>query len=127
MRLGEVIKQYREERGLSQAEFAKKCGLSDALIVFAERGQRSDGSDYRPRISTLQKLADGLGIKAEVLIRQCDDFKDIRVGPDGVSIYEDMLQERDEVMLLQAYRMIPAEHRIEAMQAVFRVKDKYTV
>ena len=127
MKLGEIIKQYREEKGLSQADFARRCGLSDVIISFAERGQRSDGSEYRPKISTLRKLADGLGVKAESLIMQCEDFKSMSVGPEGISIYEDVLQSQvaDEVMLLQAYRMIPVEYRIEAMRAVFKVMENH--
>ena len=31
----------------------------------------------------------------------------------------------DEEMLLQAYRLIPASHRIEAMQAVLGIMQKY--
>ena len=127
MRLGEVVKQYRDENAMTQVEFARKCGLSDALIVYVERGKRSDGNDYLPKISTLRKLADGMETTAEVLIMQCEEFRKIPVGPDETPIYWDLMQSQanDEIMLIQAYRMIPAEHRIEAMQAVFRVKDKY--
>ena len=71
-----------------------------------------------------------MGMTAEALT-ECDDFDlDISVGPEEIPIVEDFIKELyhqapDEAMLLQAYKMIPIEHRIEAMQAIFLIKDKY--
>lgn len=130
MKIGEVIKQYREEHELSQVDFAAKCGLSDVVISFVERGQRSNGKPYLPKFETVRKLARGMGMSAESLITQCEDFNlDISVGMEETPLFADLIQSQsiDEIMLIQAYRMIPIERRIEAMQAVFRIKDKYDV
>lgn len=130
MRIGEVIKQYRDDHELSQAEFSRRCGLSDVVISFIERGHRSDGRPYLPKFETVRKLARGMGISSEALIMQCDDFNlDIPVGMEETPLYADLLQSQstDEIMLLQAYRMIPIEHRIEAMQAIFKIKEMYDV
>lgn len=130
MKIGEVIKKYRDDHGLSQAEFSKRCGLSDVVISFIERGKRSDGRPYLPKFETVRKLARGMGISAEALIMQCEDFNlDIPVGMEETPIYADLIQSQstDEIMILQAYRMIPIEHRIEAMQAIFKIKDKYNI
>ena len=128
MKIGDVVKQYREEHGLSQVDFATRCGLSDVVISFIERGQRSNGKPYLPKFETVRKLARGMGTSAESLITQCEDFNlDISVGMEETPIFTDLLQSQsmDEIMLLQAYRMIPIEHRIEAMQAIFKIKEKY--
>ena len=128
MKIGEYVQDYRESHGMSQREFARKSGLSNAIISFLERGVRQNGEPYMPKFDTVRKVARVMGKTAEELISECDDFQlDISVGMEETPLYEDFAQSQsmDETMLLQAYRMIPMEHRIEAMQAVFKVKDKY--
>ena len=131
MKLGEFISQYREEHGLSQREFARRCDLSHVIIQFVEKGERSNGDPYLPRFDTIRKLARGMGMSAESLITQCEDFNlDVSVGVEETPLVLDFMKElqsqsTDEAMLIQAYRLIPIEHRIEAMQAVFKIKEKY--
>ena len=131
MKLGEVVQQYREEHGLSQREFGRRCDLSHVIIQFIEKGERSNGDAYLPKFDTIRKLARGMGTSAEALISQCEDFDlDISVGMEETPLVLDFMKElqsqsTDEAMLIQAYRLIPIEHRIEAMQAVFKIKEKY--
>lgn len=128
MKLGEFVLQYREGIGLSQKDFGKRCDLSHVVIGYIEKGERPNGDPYRPRFDTVRKLAKGMGMSAEQLIKQCEDFElDIAVGPEETPIYYDFLQSHstDEEMILQAYREIPREYRIEAMRAVFKVREKY--
>lgn len=130
MKLGEYVQEYRERFGLSQKEFGKRCDLSHVIIGYIERGERPNGEPYRPRFETVRKLARGMGMSAEKLIKQCEDFEiDINVGPEETPIYHDFLQSQstDEEMILQAYREIPREYRIEAMMAVFKIREKYYV
>ena len=132
MTIGDAVRNYRKEHGLTQQEFAKQCGLSSAIISFLERGVRDNGKPYLPKFDTIKKVAKGMGVSGEEIISRCDDFKlDITVGPEEIPIYDDYIKELynqppDEAMLIQAYRLIPIEKRIEAMQAVFAIKDKYT-
>jgi transcriptional regulator with XRE-family HTH domain len=132
MKLGDVVRQYREAKGLSQREFGRRCGLSGVIISFIERGERSNGEPYSPKFDTVRKVAKGMGTTADVLLTQCDDFVlDITDGvieeTPLVSGFVKELTERtpDEDMLIQAYRLIPAEHRIEAMTAILAIKTKY--
>jgi transcriptional regulator with XRE-family HTH domain len=132
MKLGDVVRQYREAKGLSQREFGRRCGLSGVIISFIERGERSNGEPYSPKFDTVRKVAKGMGTTADVLLTQCDDFMlDITDGvieeTPLVSGFVKELTERtpDEDMLIQAYRLIPAEHRIEAMTAILAIKTKY--
>lgn len=128
MKIGERVATYRESHGMSQREFARKCGLSSVIISYLERGERSNGDPYLPKFDTIRKIARGMGTTAEKLISECEDFElNLSVGMEETPIYEDFTQSQsaDEMMLLQAYRMIPIEHRIEAMQLVFEVMKKY--
>ena len=131
MTISELVEQYRVEHFMSQRDFAKKCCVSNAIISFLERGTRENGKPYLPKFDTIKKIARGMGLSPEELISRCDDFDlDITVGPEETPLMEDFVKELqnqspDEAMLIQAYRLIPVEHRIEAMQTIFRIKDKY--
>lgn len=50
----------RTEEGLTQGELAKRCGISQANISKFETGSS------RPSLSTLKKIADGLGRRLSV-------------------------------------------------------------
>ena len=131
MKIGEVVQKYREEHYMSQREFARKCGISSAIISFLERGERTNGDPYLPRFDTIRKIARAMGISPETLVSQCEDFDiDISVGPEETPIIEDFIAELrnrnpDEDMLIQAYRRIPQEYRIEAMQALLDLGTKH--
>lgn len=128
MKIGELVAEYREQHNISQREFAKMCNLSHVIISFLERGERANGEPYLPRYDTIRKIAAVIGTTPEEIIRGCDDFNiGVNVGPEETPIYEELYhQAPDEAMLIQAYRMIPAQNRMEAMQAIFAIKDKYT-
>ncbi|MGH2588563.1 MAG: helix-turn-helix domain-containing protein [Dehalococcoidia bacterium] len=58
--IGEQIRRLRRERGLSQAELARKAHTSQAAIARLELG------DVDPKISTLDRVCEALG--ADLLI-----------------------------------------------------------
>ena len=131
MRIGERVQQFREQHGLSQREFARRCDLSNGIISFIENGERPNGEPYIPRFVTIRKIARGMGTTPEELISECEDFDiDISVGPEETPLVLDFMRElqnqsADEQMLIQVYRLIPIQHRFEAMQAVMDIKRKY--
>lgn len=53
-KFGELIKKIREEKGLSVAELAQKCGISSVEIRNIEKGNN------KPHISRLKSIADAL-------------------------------------------------------------------
>lgn len=69
MRLGEMIKEYREARGMSQRAFARKCGLSNGQIAFLERGIGNSGKPFEPTFDTLRKVARAIGTYPEYLMK----------------------------------------------------------
>jgi len=61
--LASRIKELRLDRGISQEELAHRSGLSRTGMGFLETGKRW------PRLDTLMKVADGLNITVDELLR----------------------------------------------------------
>lgn len=61
MKVGELIRKYRRMRGMTQAELAEACGLTDSAIRNYELGNRTPGDDQ------IVGIADALGISSEAL------------------------------------------------------------
>ena len=59
--LGKHLKEVRVRAGISQAELARRMGVSPAMISQYETGARS------PKMDTLKKIADALGVHASEL------------------------------------------------------------
>ncbi|MHB8510862.1 MAG: helix-turn-helix domain-containing protein [Actinomycetota bacterium] len=60
-KLGNQIRQLRNEAGLSLNELGKRCGLDRATLMRIETGETP-----QPEISTLNSLARALNIEAEI-------------------------------------------------------------
>ena len=58
--IAEAIKARREELGWSQAELARRAGVSRAHIVLIESGERA------PSMKTLRRLFSALGLLLQV-------------------------------------------------------------
>lgn len=75
MKLSEIVKQYREEHGLSQRDFAKHCGLSNVAVSNLERELNSYKNPYTPSFETVAKVANGMGMSVHELFMQIDDVE----------------------------------------------------
>ncbi len=64
---GHELRHAREARGLSRERLAQRCGLSAATIKKLE-----SGSGFHPRLETMVRLADGLGVSLLDLVRCID-------------------------------------------------------
>jgi transcriptional regulator with XRE-family HTH domain len=60
--MGKTVRQIRQAKGLSQAELAKRAGLSREYINKIEAGK------YDPPLSTINALAEALGVTARRLM-----------------------------------------------------------
>jgi transcriptional regulator with XRE-family HTH domain len=67
----ENMRAIREELGISQSELARRMGKTPGYVCDMERGRRA------PNLSTLAKIANGLGVVPAVLISR-------RIGIDGI-------------------------------------------
>lgn len=61
--VGENIRRYRREKGLSQAEVANRMGVDRAYISGLEQGQRN------PTIVTLWHAAQALDVEVHLLLK----------------------------------------------------------
>lgn len=61
-RLGAEIQTIRKRRGLSQEQLAELTDLDAMTIAFIEQGRRE------PRLKTLKRIADALGVRVKDLI-----------------------------------------------------------
>ena len=62
-KLGAKIKQLREEKGIDQKSFAFDCEIGRTQLYMIEKGRTN------PRLLTLIKIADGLGISVSELLQ----------------------------------------------------------
>lgn len=75
MKLGDLIREYRESHGLSQRQFANQCDLSNGYISILEKGVNpSTGKPVTPTLPQLKKLADGMSITLSELFERTDDM-----------------------------------------------------
>lgn len=63
MTVAENIKQIRKNKGLTQKALGKNCNLAESTIRQYELGFRN------PKIETLQKIANGLGVSIKELLQ----------------------------------------------------------
>lgn len=76
MTLGEIIKKYLDDSGMSQREFAKRCGgVSYGYISMLVRGENPrTGRPIKPNIEKVASIASGMGLTLDTLLRMADDF-----------------------------------------------------
>jgi transcriptional regulator with XRE-family HTH domain len=67
--IAEAVKHWRAVRGLSQRELAERADVGQVLIARLELGQTD------PRLSTLEKLAEALGIRMVDLFTAPEEAK----------------------------------------------------
>lgn len=74
MKLGDFIRQYRIEHGISQRSFAKMSSLSNAYISMLENGiNPSTGRPVSISISLLQKLAVAMNTTIDYIVDNIED------------------------------------------------------
>ena len=74
MYLGDVIKQHRKERGMSQQKFADLCGLSKPYISQLENNRNpKTGEPAVPSSDTFVKVADAMKTSLSDLLGMVDE------------------------------------------------------
>jgi transcriptional regulator with XRE-family HTH domain len=61
--LGEELLRLRKEQFLSQRDLAQRAGVSPTTIMHLETGESAD-----PRLSTVRKVAEALGVDPNSLV-----------------------------------------------------------
>jgi len=74
MTLGEYIKQYREEHGLSQREFAAQAELTCGYISMLENNKNPRTKlPISPTVRVYEKVSDATGVPLGELLQAVDD------------------------------------------------------
>ena len=74
MTLGEIIRQYRMEHGMSQRDFAKQCGMSNAYISMLENNRNTKtGLPVVPSLETIKTAADTMGVTLTSMLEMLGD------------------------------------------------------
>lgn len=136
--IGEMIKKYRQEHGMSMEEFASRCGLSKAYISLIERGKntRSD-KPIVPSIDTVKAIANVLGVDLNVLLRSMgydapmNTVITIEPGyggngyyaePDAAALADELLHNEDLRVLFSASRDLTEEQMRDAYKYIKYLK-----
>lgn len=96
-KLGQRIRQLRQQKGLSQKELAEKAGVFD--VGELERGRKVKGGAANPRVETLYKIAVALGVDMEEL------FGHSALDEDAVKISR-LLEGQDKGVKEMAVRIV---------------------
>lgn len=83
MKIGEIVKKYREEHGLSMRQFAKLAGLSHAYVPLIERGTNHNGEPLIPSITAYKQIADAMGLSLHELVKMVDEDERVDISSDG--------------------------------------------
>ncbi len=103
---GKRLSSLREERGLSQTEFAARLGVSQQLIAYYERRAPS------PNLEFIEKAAAGLGVDVEVLVTDGKRTRRSKPGPTS------RLDER-----IERIRLLPKKKQELAIKMLDLVLD----
>ena len=91
MTLGEIIKQYREEHGLSMDSFSKRSGISKAYISLLEKNRHpKTGKPIAPSIQSIKQAADGMGIDFNTLFNLLDGDVELSINSPSLPPYENI-------------------------------------
>lgn len=67
MRKGEALKYWRESRGLTQAQLAKKTGMSIRVLQNLEQGVRDIN---KASVETVLRLSEALGVDVYQILNE---------------------------------------------------------
>lgn len=88
MTLGELIYNYRMQENISQREFARRCGLSNAIISKIEQGDEK--KPVRQNVETYIKIARVIGMDLTKMFHLLGDNAYINLLPPNVISVNDL-------------------------------------
>lgn len=88
MKLGQIMKQYRDQRGISMDEFSSLSGLSKGYISLLEKGCNNQGNPIDPTIKTLRAVAKGMGINVNDLFQSLGTEQEVSLSTQDETIFQ---------------------------------------
>lgn len=117
MKLGEIIRNYRNEHSLSLREFSQISGISNSYISMLESGRHPrSGRPIVPTITKLNQLSSAMGLKIDDLLSIMDDMP---VDIDGnAGIVPDLNLSECERNLIIRFRQLSSSERSMILRSV---------
>ena len=112
MKFGDRLKQYREDKGLTQAELGNKSGISSRMI------QRYEAGRSRPRWDAAEKIAQTLEVPVADLLGQSGMLVAEAADKGGAKSAREMSKLVEEVVGIFAGGTLPKEDRDAYMAAI---------
>ncbi len=112
MNFSKISKSLRKEKGLSQIELSKALNVSKACISMIEIGKNE------PTANTLIRYADFFGVSTDFLLGREDDFGNI------VLSRESMTLSNEELQILEDFRSLPRQEKAQAAEYVHFLAER---
>ena len=101
MKLGDIIREYRQRNKISMGDFAKASGLSKPYVSMLEADKNSNGGKpIKPSVDTLMKVSSAVGVTLDELLR--------KLGDEEIYLRQPEFSE-EETMLVDGYRELNDE------------------
>lgn len=121
MTLGDIVKNYRTEHGLSLREFSKISGVSNGYISMLEKNEHpKTKKPIVPSIEKMRCIANAMGMSFDSLLDMIDSDQPISIKKENAPAPSLTSSESD---LLNKYRRLNSEGRKKLVERADELFD----
>lgn len=109
MELSKILRDYRQEHGLTLQVFADRAGLTKQYISMLENNKNSkNGKPIIPSLETLRKLASAMYMNIDTLVATLDGEQDVSPQTKYAGYYTDpeVAEYAEELRTNPKYRLL---------------------
>ena len=109
MELSKILRDYRQEHGLTLQVFADRAGLTKQYISMLENNKNSkNGKPIIPSLETLRKLASAMYMNIDTLVATLDGEQDVLLQTKDAGYYTDpeVAEYAEELRTNPKYRLL---------------------
>ena len=109
MELSKILRDYRQEHGLTLQVFADRAGLTKQYISMLENNKNSkNGKPIIPSLETLRKLASAMYMNIDTLVATLDGEQDVSLQTKDAGYYTDpeVAEYAEELQTNPKYRLL---------------------
>lgn len=121
MTLGDIVKNYRTEHGLSLREFSRISGVSNGYISMLEKNEHpKTKKPIVPSIEKMRCIANAMGMSFDLLLDMIDSDQPISIKKENAPAPSLTSSESD---LLNKYRRLNSEGRKKLVERADELFD----
>ena len=109
MELSKILRDYRQEHGLTLQVFADRAGLTKQYISMLENNKNSkNGKPIIPSLETLRKLASAMYMNIDTLVDTLDGEQDVSLQTKDAGYYTapEVAEYAEELRTNPKYRLL---------------------